>query len=358
VSAPPVSLAEYEELAREVLPQEAFDYFAGGAGDEWTLGENRAAFSRFVLRPRVLVDVSERDTSTTVLGQRVASPVLVAPTALQRMAHAEGEVAMARAAAAAGTVMILSTLASCTIEDVAEAGSSRWFQLYVQRDHELTAELVKRAHAAGYSAIVLTVDLPVVGTRDRDTRNGFTIPEGLGYVNLGVERPRDTEGSDFAAYVGFLSDQSVTWDDLAWIRSLSPLPLVLKGILTAEDARLAAENGVDAVVVSNHGGRQLDGSIPSVEALPEVVEAVGGRLEVLLDGGVRRGSDVMKALALGARAVLVGRPAIWGLAVDGERGAARVLELLRAELETAMALAGCRTIAEITPALVRRRDGG
>jgi 4-hydroxymandelate oxidase len=306
----------------------------------------------------VLVDVSARDTSTTVLGQRVASPILVAPTALQRMAHVEGEVAMARAAAAAGTVMILSTLASSTIEDVAEAGGARWYQLYVQRDHDLTAELVKRAHTAGYSAIVLTVDLPVVGTRDRDTRNGFTIPEGLGYVNLAAERPRDTEGSDFAAYVSFLGDQSVTWDDLAWIRSLSPLPLVLKGILTAEDARLAAENGVDAVVVSNHGGRQLDGAIPSVEALPEVVEAVGGRLEVFLDGGVRRGSDVLKALALGARAVLVGRPAIWGLAVDGERGAERVLELLRAELETAMALAGCRTIAEITPALVRRRDGG
>jgi 4-hydroxymandelate oxidase len=324
------------------------------------LGDTRAAFSRFVLRPRVLVDVCASDTSTTVLGQRVAYPVLVAPTALQRMAHAEGEVAMARATAAAGTVMILSTLASSTIEDVAGAGSgsARWFQLYVQRDHDLTAELAKRAHAAGYSAIVLTVDLPVVGTRDRDTRNGFTIPEGLGYVNLGVERPRDTEGSDFAAYVSFLGDQSVTWDDLAWIRSLSPLPLVLKGILTAEDARLAAQNGVDAVVVSNHGGRQLDGSIPSVEALPEVVEAVGGRLEVFLDGGVRRGSDVLKALALGARAVLVGRPPIWGLAVDGERGAARVLELLRAELETAMALAGCRTIAEITPALVRRRDGG
>jgi len=354
----PVSVAEYEERAREILPQAAFDYYAGGAGDEWTLAENRAAFSRFVLRPRVLVDVSTCDTSTTVLGQHVASPILVAPTALQRMAHAEGEVAMARAAAAAGTVMILSTLASSTVEDVAEAGSARWYQLYVQRDHDLTAELVKRAHAAGYSAIVLTVDLPVVGTRDRDTRNGFTIPEGLGYVNLGAERPGDTEGSDFAAYVSFLGDQSLTWDDLAWIRSLSPLPLVLKGILTAEDARLAAENGVDAVAVSNHGGRQLDGSIPSVEALPEVVEAVGDRLEVLLDGGVRRGSDVLKALALGARAVLVGRPPIWGLAVDGERGAARVLELLRTELETAMALAGCRTVAEITPALVRRRDAG
>ncbi len=233
---PPVNVAEYAERARELLPQMVYDYYAGGAEDERTIADNRAAFGRWVLRPRVLVDVSERDLSTTVLGQPVPFPILVAPTALHAMAHPDGEVETARGAAEAGTIFVLSSLASRTIEDVAGAGSRRWFQLYVQGDHDLTAELVKRAHAAGYSAIVLTVDLPVVGARDRDTRNDFTIPDGVGYVNLDVQRPPDTEGSDLAAFISFRGDPSLNWEDLAWIRSLSPLPLVVKGILTAEDA--------------------------------------------------------------------------------------------------------------------------
>jgi 4-hydroxymandelate oxidase len=347
---------DYEERAREVLPKQAYDYYAGGAEDEWTLRENREAFQRFVLRPRVLVNVSKRDISTTVLGQGVSMPVLIAPTALHRMADPEGEVATARAAAAFGTVMALSSLASRTIEDVARAGSGpRWFQLYVMQDRGLTEELIERASRAGYGALVLTVDLPVLGWRDRDERNQFTLPEGIDYANLAVEQPAGMSGSDLAAFVKFQHAESLTWDDLEWIRSAWEGPIVLKGLLTAEDARLAVESGVEGVVVSNHGGRQLDGAVPSVEALPEIVEAVEERAEIFLDGGVRRGSDVLKALALGARAVLVGRPILWGLAVGGENGVRHVLELLAGELDTAMAIAGCPTIPDVTPELVARR---
>jgi len=352
---PLVTVDDYEERARELLPRSVYDYYAGGAGDEWTLRENRAAFERFALRPRVLIDVRSIDTSTVVLGQPVSLPVLAAPTALQRMAHPDGEVATAAAMREAGTIMTLSTLASSTIEDVAAAGGHRWFQLYVLEDRDHSAELVKRAYAAGYSAVVLTVDLPVFGIRDRDERNSFSTPEGIELANLAVKRPGDVEGSDLFTYVLSEHDRSLTWDDLGWIRSLAPMPLVLKGIVTAEDARLAVEAGVDGIVVSNHGGRQLDGTVSSVEALREVVEAVDGRAEVLLDGGVRRGTDVLKALAMGARAVLVGRPVLWGLAVDGTEGVKRVLEMLRLELEVAMALAGCPTVSAVTPDLIRPR---
>ena len=356
----PVSVDEYEARAREVLPAAAFDYFAGGAGEESTLADNRAAFRRWVLRPRVLVDVSERDASTSVLGSAVRFPVLVAPTALQRMAHREGELATARAAAAAGTVMTLSTISSASIEEVAEAapGAPRWFQLYVHRDRDLTRQLVERAAAAGYRAIVLTADVPLLGLRDRDSRNRFTLPPGIGLSNVGARfLPDVDEGSALTAYVQAQQDPSVDWDDVAWLRTLSDLPLLLKGLLTAEDARLAADAGVEGIVVSNHGGRQLDGSIAALDALPEVVEAVGDRSEVYLDGGVRRGPDVLKALALGARAVLVGRPVLWGLAVGGEAGVRHVLHLLEQDLDVAMAIAGCRTLADVTPALVRRAPG-
>ncbi len=352
----PVSVDEYEELARERLGRMAFDYYAGGAGEEWTLRENRAAFHRWVLRPRVLIDVSERDTSTTVLGTAVAFPVLVAPTALMRMADREGEVAAARAAAAEGSVMVLSTIASATIEEVAEAApeAPRWFQLYVHRDRGLTQHLVERAVAAGYRALMVTVDAPLLGLRDRDSRNRFATPPGVGLSNVGARfLPEVGEGeSALFAYVRSQQDPGVTWDDIGWLRSLCDLPIVLKGIVTAEDAALAADAGADGIVVSNHGGRQLDGTIATLDALPEVVEA-SGRCEVYLDGGVRRGSDVLKALALGARAVLVGRPVLWGLAVGGEAGARHVLHLLRQDLDIAMAIAGCRTVDEITPALVR-----
>ncbi len=355
--SPPVSIDEYEALALDRLPGMSFDYFAGGAGEEWTLRENREAFHRWVLRPRVLVDVSERDASTTVLGTPVAFPILAAPTALQRMADPEGEVATSRACADAGTVMVLSTIASSTIEDAAAAApdAPRWFQLYVHRDRALTAELVERAVAAGYRALVLTVDTPVLGIRDRDSRNRFAAPPGVGLSNVGARfLPEVGPGdSGLAAYVRSQQDPAVTWDDVDWLRSLSDLPIVLKGILTAEDAALAAEAEIDGIAVSNHGGRQLDGTIAALDALPEVVDA-SGPCEVYVDGGVRRGSDVLKALALGARAVMVGRPVLWGLASAGEAGVRRVLRLLAQDLDVCMAIAGCRSVDDITPDLVRR----
>jgi 4-hydroxymandelate oxidase len=356
----PVSVDEYEALARERLPGMSFDYYAGGSGEEWTLRENREAFHRWVLRPRVLVDVADRDTSTTVLGTPVAFPILVAPTAMQRMAHREGELATSRACAEAGTVMVLSTIASSTIEDVAAAApeAPRWFQLYVHRDRGLTAELVERAVVAGYRALVLTVDTPVLGIRDRDSRNRFSAPPGVGLSNVGARfLPEVGPGdSGLAAYVRAQQDPAVTWKDVEWLRSLSDLPIVLKGILTAEDAALAAEAEVDGVAVSNHGGRQLDGTIAALDALPEVVDA-SGPCEVYVDGGVRRGSDVLKALALGARAVMVGRPVLWGLAAEGVAGVRRVLRLLAQDLDVCMAIAGCRSVDDITPDLVRPAPG-
>jgi 4-hydroxymandelate oxidase len=354
------SLRDFEENAATALPPMVFDYYRGGAGDEWTLRENSRAFQDWVLRPRVLVDVGDRDLSTTLLGMPSSMPIMIAPTAFQRMAHPDGEVATARAAAAAGTIMALSTIASSTIEEVAEASGEapRWFQLYVYRDRGVTAELLQRAVAAGYNALVLTVDTPVLGIRDRDARNKFRLPEGVELANLaslgaGTKLP-SLEGSGLFEWVIKMQDPAVTWKDVEWLRGISPLPVVLKGVLTGEDAKIAAAERIEALIVSNHGGRQLDGSPATISALPEVVEAAGDRVEVLLDGGVRRGSDVLKALALGARAVLIGRPVLWGLAAGGQAGVARVLEMLRTEFDVAMAIAGCRSVSQITGEYVRR----
>jgi 4-hydroxymandelate oxidase len=354
----PVGLDELEALARARLPRMVYDYYAGGSGDEWTMGENRRAFSRWVLRPRVLMDVGSVDLRTTVIGQQLDAPILLAPTAMQRLAHPEGEVATARAAAGSGLVMVLSTISTRTLEDVAEAGSARWFQLYVHRDRELTARLVLRAYAAGYSAVVLTVDTPIVGRRLRDERNRFALPEGIALANLeGLDIPPSLEGSGLFAYFLSQMDPTVTWQDVEWLRSLSPLPVVLKGILTGEDARRAVAAGVAGVIVSNHGGRQLDGVPASLDVLPEVVEAVAGRADVLLDGGVRSGSDALKALALGAKAVLIGRPYLWGLAVDGEAGVRSVLDVFRRDLALAMALAGVPSVRSIDRSLVAPAPG-
>jgi 4-hydroxymandelate oxidase len=331
---------DFEAAASGVLPRMVYDYYAGGSGDELTLLENRRAFDRWQIRPRVLIDVGTPDPSTTVLGRRIPFPVMLAPTAMQAMADPEGEVATARAAAAVGQVMVLSTISTRTIEDVAATGVDRWFQLYIHRDRVLTEELVTRAHVAGYGAIVLTVDAPYLGRRFRDERNRFAMPPGMELANLATSTLPEGVGSGLFAYFASELDPSLTWEHLDWVRSLSPLPLVLKGVLSAEDAELAVQAGVDGIIVSNHGGRQLDGVPASIDALPEVVEAVAGRAEVFMDGGVRRGGDVLKALALGARAVLVGRPYLWGLAVGGEAGVRRVLELVRDELILAMALAG------------------
>ena len=355
----PVNLLEYEPLAREKLPEGSYGFIAGAAEDEVTLRENRAAFQRLQLRPRVLVDVSKIDPSTTVLGQRVEFPVLLAPVALHKLAHPDGELATARAAAAAGTIMVLSNAASYSIEDVARAANGpKWFQLYFNRDREITRRLVERAEASGYSALCLTVDLPWLGRREADIRNRLEFPPDVTLANFAGEDARAllpvVTGATLDASAG-PSDPSLTWKDVDWLRSLTKMRLVLKGILTGEDAALAVEHGAEAVVVSNHGGRQLDGVAASIEALPEVAEAVGGRAEVLLDGGIRRGTDVLKALALGAGAVLIGRPYIWGLAVEGEEGVGRVLSILRFELELAMALAGCPALADIGRGLVARR---
>jgi 4-hydroxymandelate oxidase len=352
-----LTVDEFEEAARARLPRMIFDYFAGGAGDEWTVAENRRAFERWVLRPRVLVDVSNVDLRTTVLGQEVAFPILLAPTALQRMAHRYGELASARAAASIGALMVLSTVSTASMEEVASSGARLWFQLYVLKDRDLTAELVKRAHEAGYGALVLTVDAPILGRRFRDDRNRFSLPPGIGMANLeGMGLP-ESEGSRLFAFFVERHDASLDWDDVAWLDSLTPMPLVLKGIVRGDDARRGVEAGAAAIVVSNHGGRQLDGASATIDVLPEVVEAVEGRVDVLLDGGIRRGSDIMKALGLGAKAVLVGRPYLWGLAIDGEAGVRRVMELLKDDLALTMALCGCPSMADIDRSLVAAAPG-
>jgi len=355
-SIPHLNLADVEAAARERLTALAYEYYVGGANDEVTVRENRAAFERLALRYHVLVDVSRRSTATSVLGTRVDFPVLVAPTAFQRLACDDGELATARAAAASGTVMILSTASTCTIEDVGAVGGPQWFQLYVYADRGLTKALVERAEAAGMRAIVLTVDAPILGRRERDLRNRFHLPDGVRLANVpssgGVPMPSGHGESGLANHFASGIDSALTWKDIDWLRSITRLPVVIKGIVRGDDAARAVDHGAAGVIVSNHGGRQLDTAIASVRALPEVAEAVAGRAEVLLDGGVRRGTDVIKAIALGARAVLVGRPVVWGLAAAGESGARRVLELLRAEVDLAMALCGCPTVGDITPDLI------
>ncbi|MBM4409926.1 MAG: alpha-hydroxy-acid oxidizing protein [Chloroflexi bacterium] len=353
-----INLAEVELRALDRLSPMARDYYASGATDEVTLRWNREAYERIALRPRTLVDVSARDLSTTILGRRHAWPVLIAPAAFQRLAHPDGEAALARAAAAEGVTVTLSTLSSTSIEEVAAAapGSPRWFQLYVFRDRVLTRGLVERAETAGYEALVLTVDAPLLGRRERDARNRFALPDGITAANLaGALAAVSSDGSDSGLFQFFASqiDPALTWTDLEWLCSTTRLPVIVKGVLRADDAARAIEAGARGVIVSNHGGRQLDGAVASIDALPEVVEAVGGRASVLVDGGVRRGTDILKALALGADAVLIGRPILWGL-VDGEPGVRHVLQLLRAEFDLAMALAGSPSRATVTRDLVVR----
>jgi 4-hydroxymandelate oxidase len=331
----PVNIWDYERLAEEKLDANALAYFAGGAGDEVTMRENLAAFERRKLRPRMLVDVEQVSTATTVLGTEIALPVVIAPLAMQQLAHSDGEQATARAAAAAGTIMCLSSAATCAPAELTEG--RRWFQVYVWKPRSKTEAAIESAVASGYSALVLTVDVPYLGRRERDLRIDFKVPEGM-----------TVQGNLFGK--GF--DPTVGWRDLEWLAGYG-LPVVVKGLLTAEDAQLACEHGAAAVVVSNHGGRQLDGVSASLDVLEEVVAAVDGRAEVLLDGGVRRGTDVLKALALGARAVLIGRAMVWGLAVGGEEGVAHVLSLFQEEVELGLALLGCTSPADVSRAHVQ-----
>lgn len=343
-----VSLASFEPLARERMDAAAWDYVAGGSWDEITLRENVEAWQRRRFRPRVLVDVSHLDASTPILGRVAPMPLAIAPMAAHGLVHPDAELATARAAAAAGVPFTLSTVSSRSIEEVAEAVpvGERWFQLYEHRDRGFTRELCQRAAAAGYRALVLTVDLPVVGYRERDRRNGFELDVTLGNFPGGrIGRDEDITGYEA---LGHQQHLGLTWTDVAVVREWAGLPIVLKGILTAEDARLAVAHGADAIVVSNHGARQLDRAAAPVDVLEEIVDAVEGRLPVWVDGGIRRGLDILAALALGADAVLVGRPVLWGLAAGGEAGVGRVLAILREELELGMALLGTPTIADIT----------
>ena len=332
----PVNIWDYERLAEETLDANAAAYYFGGSGDEVTLRDNVAAFERRKLRPRMLVDVGEVSTKTAVLGTEIALPVLIAPLAMQRMAHPDGEEATARAAAAAGTIMCLSSAATCAPSQLLDG--DRWFQVYVWRSRAKTEAMIEEAVEAGYSALVLTVDVPYLGRRERDVRVGFKVPEHL-----------TVQGELFGE--GF--DASVSWRDLEWLAGYG-LPVVVKGLLTAEDAELACEHGAAAIVVSNHGGRQLDGVAATLDVLEEMADAVDGRAEVLLDGGVRRGVDVLKALGLGARAVLIGRAMLWGLAVAGEEGVTDVLRMFQKEIEVGLALLGCTSPADVSRAHVLR----
>jgi 4-hydroxymandelate oxidase len=348
--ADPVNVEEFEAAARDCLDPSVYDYYAGGAEDEVTVRTNREAFQNLRLRYRVLVDVSRVDLETRLLATPLALPVILAPTALHRLAHPEGERATARAAASSRTLMTLSTVSSVPLEEVAAAApaGARWFQLYCYDDREETAALVERAHRAGYRALVLTVDAPILGRRERDVRNRFAVPDGL--AAHPPAKPRAESGQwPLSSLIG---QPSLDWNDVAWIRSLSPLPLVVKGIVRGDDALRALDAGAEAIWVSNHGGRQLDTAIPTAEALPEVVAAVAGRAPIVVDGGIRRGTDVLKALALGASAAAIGRPQLWGLAAAGEEGVARILAALSDELALAMALAGCPEISKIDRSLV------
>ena len=353
----PINVQDYQSLAEDRLDAKVYDYFVGGSGDELTVERNRLSWDSIRLIPRVLVDVSKRDFSTTVLGQKVDMPVLIAPCGINALAHPDGELAVSRAAAAEGVIYVVSTMSNYSMEEIAGASDGvRWFQLYCFRDREILRDLVERAEASGYTALCVTVDVPLLGVRERDKRNRFGMPEGLSLKNL-EQAGADTmaqasSGSSLNQYVADQFDPSLTWDLLEWLRGITSLPILLKGILNAADARLAVEHGVNGIIVSNHGGRQLDGAVTGCEALPAIVDAVGGATEILVDGGIRRGTDVLKAMAMGAQAVLIGKSYLWGLAVDGEAGVRNVLDMLRWELSSSMALAGRPNIASIDRELI------
>ena len=359
-----VTLADHEQHARTQLDDNAWAYFSGGAADEISLRANRSAWDALPLWPRVLRPLAGGHTRVPLLGRTLAHPILLAPVAFQRLAHPDGELAMAYAAAALGAGVVLSTQASVSLESVAQAvlpdpgRGPLWFQLYLQPDRGFTQSLVQRAEAAGYEALVLTVDAPTSGVRDRERRAGFRLPPGVGPVNLaGLQAPAPSAlGPGQSALFDGLLHHAPTWDDIAWLQSITRLPVLLKGVLHPADAGQAVSLGAAGLIVSNHGGRTLDTAPSTATALPRVVQAVQGKAPVLVDGGIRRGTDVLKAMALGASAVLVGRPAVWGLANAGAAGVAHVLRLLRDELEVAMALTGCSTLAEATSALLDGHD--
>uniref|UniRef100_A0A7S1UI71 FMN hydroxy acid dehydrogenase domain-containing protein n=1 Tax=Phaeomonas parva TaxID=124430 RepID=A0A7S1UI71_9STRA len=358
----PVNLKEFEAYAKNNMPRNAWDYYASGALDMITLRENRAAWGRLRFRPRILRDVTHVDASTTVLGKKVSMPICIAPTAMQQMAHPEGERANVLAAKNKGCLMTLSSWSTLSMEEVAEVAPDhpRWFQLYVYKDREVTMDLIRRAERAGYLAFAVTVDTPLLGRREADVRNRFSLPSHLtmgNFANKGGDHSSGTkdagaEGSGLASYCASLIDRSLTWEDLRWLRANTSLKIVVKGVATAEDAAIAVREGVDAIWISNHGARQLDTTPATCEMIPEVVAAVGGRCEVYVDGGITRGADALKAVALGCTAVFVGRPVLWGLAHSGQAGVEKVLDLLKAEFEMAMMLCGCVTVDDIKREMV------
>jgi 4-hydroxymandelate oxidase len=346
--ANPVNVHDYEALARQRLPRMVLSYIAGAAGDEISLRRNRSAFDDILLKPRVLCDVSHLDASTEVLGQPLRFPFLLGPAAYHKLVHPEGELGTARAAGAAGATLVISALSTTTVEEIAAAaGGPLWFQLYVQRDRAFTKDLVQRVEAAGCKAICITVDTPVLGTRNREVRDRFNLPEGLDRANLRGLAGATAAHFDAGGVYSSVLDPTLDWNAIDWIQSFAKVPILLKGVMAPEDARLAVEHGVAGVVVSNHGARNLDTTPATIEALPGVVEAVDGRMPVLLDGGIRRGTDVIKALALGARAVLLGRAYLWAFAAAGSAGVEAIVRIFQTELLTAMALCGCTKIAEI-----------
>jgi 4-hydroxymandelate oxidase len=353
-----INLFEYEQGARDRLPEAEYDAIAGGSTDELTLRYNREAFETTLLRPRVLTGVESPDLKTTVLGHEIAFPVIAGPAGYHARAHPEGELATVRGAGRVGTLVVLSSASSHPLEDVAkEATGPIWFQQYIYRERSLTLDMIGRAEAAGFSAIVLTLDIAVRSKRERNIRQGYSNPRPPNYAGVELPERSDWAVSEAPTGVSALIDRRATWSDVAWVASQTELPIVVKAVVTAEDARLAADNGAKAIVVSNHGGRQLDTSVSSIEALDDVAQAVGGRVELYLDSGIRRGTDVVKALALGARAVLIGRPIFWGLAVAGEDGVADVLTILRDELRIDLALCGVSSVTNVPGELVSRRTG-
>ena len=347
--AGPVNIFEYQELAERLLPKAEADFIAGGATDEITLRRTRAVFDSIMLRPRMLVDISRTDLSTTVLGQRIELPVMLDPTGGHGRAHPQGELTTARAAGAMRTVMLVSSGSTYRLEEVAEAADGPiWFQQYLYRDRGFTMDLAQRARDAGFTALCITLDSTVRAKRERNIRNEYVGQRSPNYSDLELPQQQPWNvSSDAPRGVDGLISRSATWSELDWLAASTPLPLLVKGIMTGEDARLCVDHGVKALIVSNHGARQLDTTFATIEVLPEVVAAVDGRLEVYMDGGIRRGTDVLKALALGARAVLIGRPLFWGLAVDGEAGLRTVLQMLKDELEMAMTMCGCPRVDSI-----------
>ncbi|XP_034478210.1 peroxisomal (S)-2-hydroxy-acid oxidase GLO5-like [Drosophila innubila] len=353
-----VCVSDFELKANLKLEKNALDYYKNGAGEQVTVELNHEAYKRLRLRPRFLRDVSHLDVSCEIFGEHLQWPLGIAPSAMQKLAHPDGEIGMARAAGKAGSIYILSTLSTTSLEDLAAAApeTCKWFQLYIYKDRSVTEQLVKRAERSDFKALVVTIDTPINGDRRADAKNKFCLPPHLCLANFQGEMAQGVVsamgGSGLNEYVASHYDPSITWKDIKWLQQLTHLPIILKGILTAEDAELARDHGCSGIIVSNHGGRQLDTAPATIEALPEIVAAVGKDLVVMLDGGIMQGNDIFKALALGAKTVFIGRPALWGLATNGQAGVEQLLSVMRDDFEITMKLTGCPTLADIKSTMV------